>query len=516
MLQIRNLTLIHRKDLRTILQDFNLALNNGDKAVIIGEEGNGKSTVIKWIFDPKLVEDYADAEGERILGGERLGYLAQELPTEDKGKTVYEYFSQSPSFFEKTPKDLAELTQRFKVDRDFFYAEQLMDSLSGGEKVKAQLMRILMEEPTVLLLDEPSNDIDIDTLELLEKLILDWPGIVLFVSHDETLIENTANVIIHIEQLLRKTVQRYTVARTDYRSYAADRENRFNKQEQEAWNDRRQKKLRDEKYRRIQQAVDRAQASISRQDPSAAKNLKDKMHTVKSMGKRFERADAQMTEIPHQEEAMNFILGEGVEPIPSGKTVLKQALPELTAPGAETKLLAKDVNLVVRGSEKVCIIGRNGAGKSTLIKIIAKELLDRKDIRAAYMPQNYEDLLDFDKTPVEYLDTTGGDKEERSKIRTYLAAIRYTFDETDRPIRELSGGQKAKVFLMKMNLSGANVLILDEPTRNFSPLSGPVIRAMIRDFPGAVISISHDRKFIGEVCDTVYELTPEGLKRTEM
>ena len=129
------------------------------------------------------------------------------------------------------------------------------------------------------------------------------------------------------------------------------------------------------------------------------------------------------------------------------------------------------------------------------------------------MPQNYEELLNPDMTPVEYLDKSG-DKEERTRIRTYLGSLKYTTDEMEHPIRELSGGQKAKVLLLKMSLSGANVLILDEPTRNFSPLSGPVIRKMIREFPGAVISISHDRKYIDEVCDRVYELTQVGLKDT--
>ena len=94
-------------------------------------------------------------------------------------------------------------------------------------------------------------------------------------------------------------------------------------------------------------------------------------------------------------------------------------------------------------------------------------------------------------------------------------ALKYTPDEMEHPIRELSGGQKAKVLLLKMSLSEANVLILDEPTRNFSPLSGPVIRKMLREFPGAVISISHDRKYIKEVCDKVYELNRNGLKLLE-
>ena len=117
-------------------------------------------------------------------------------------------------------------------------------------------------------------------------------------------------------------------------------------------------------------------------------------------------------------------------------------------------------------------------------------------------------------TPVDYLAQTG-DKEERTRIRTYLGALKYTADEMEHRISQLSGGQKAKIFLLKMSLSGANVLILDEPTRNFSPLSGPVIRQMVKEFPGAVISISHDRKYIAEVCSRVYRLTADGLKTME-
>ncbi len=99
-----------------------------------------------------------------------------------------------------------------------------------------------------------------------------------------------------------------------------------------------------------------------------------------------------------------------------------------------------------------------------------EELLSRTDIRACYMPQNYEDLLELDRTPVEFLSVTG-DKEETTRIRTYLGSMKYTVDEMNHPMSELSGGQKAKVLLLKMSLSGADVLILDEPTRNFSPLS---------------------------------------------
>ena len=119
--------------------------------------------------------------------------------------------------------------------------------------------------------------------------------------------------------------------------------------------------------------------------------------------------------------------------------------------------------------------------------------MERSDIRAEYMPQNYEDQLDLSLTPVEYLNTTG-DKEEMTRIRTYLGALKYTADEMDHPIRELSGGQKA----------------------NFSPLSGPVIRQMLAAFPGAIISISHDRKYIMEVCEKVYRLETHGLVETNL
>ena len=206
-------------------------------------------------------------------------------------------------------------------------------------------------------------------------------------------------------------------------------------------------------------------------------------------------------------------MGEKESKVPAGKTVIEYALEELRTPDG-VRLLARDIKLLVRGSEKICFIGKNGAGKTTLLRKMAEELLARNDIHAEYMPQNYEDMLDMSVTPVEFLDTTG-EKEERTRIRTYLGSLKYTADEMDHPMSELSGGQKAKVLLLKMSLSKANVLILDEPTRNFSPLSGGVIRKILAEFPGAILSISHDRKYISEVCDTVYRLTETGLEAVE-
>ena len=261
-----------------------------------------------------------------------------------------------------------------------------------------------------------------------------------------------------------------------------------------------------EKYRRIQQSVEHAQNAITRQNPSGGRLLKKKMHSVMSMGRRFQREAEDMTQLPEVEEEAFLRFPEGTA-LPAGKTALDLHLPELQA---GEKLLAENIRLHVSGGEKVGILGPNGAGKTTLLRHIASLLLARKDLRAAYMSQDYADTLPMDKTPVEYL-APEGDAASETRARTYLGSIRYSRQEMAHPIRELSGGQKAKLLLTKMMLDGVNVLILDEPTRNFSPISGPRVREALADYQGTIISVSHDRKFLAEVCDTLYRFTEKGV-----
>ncbi len=511
MLQVKNVSFIHKKDLRTLISDFSFVLNPGDKAVIIGEEGNGKSTLLKWIYNPGLVEEYVEARGERILGSECISYLPQELPESCKDLTIYAYFSESSCFYDLSYDEIRRLSEQVGFSPDIFYSGQKIGTLSGGEKIKIQMLRILMAEPTVLLLDEPSNDIDIGTLEWLEELIQRWKGIVLFISHDEVLIENTANVIIHMEQIYGKKESRCGIFRMPYREYLEQRTQSFRKQEQQAIGERREKQIRDEKFRRISQKVEHEQKTISRGDPHGGRLLKKKMHTVKSLERRFAKEDAEMTKMPIMETAISIKLNPDVAEIPAGKTVLDFQLDCLMVPKT-SRVLSKDIHLIIRGSEKICIVGKNGIGKTTLLKQISQKLLDRTDIQAGYMPQNYEEELELSMTPVDFLDQTGS-HEERTMIRTLLGTLRYTAEEMNHAISDLSGGQKAKILLLQMILRGDNVLILDEPTRNFSPLSGGAIRELLHHFPGAIISISHDRKYVSEVCNTVYSLTETGLMK---
>lgn len=506
MLQIQGVSLSMKKDPRVLAENLTFSLQPGDKAAIIGEEGNGKSTLLKLLYDPSLVEGYAQWEGRVQRDGMALGYLPQELPEEDRGKTIYELCAATEAFLDASPKELAEAGARLGLAPEDFYSDQLVTALSGGEKVKLRMAMLYLQRPGCYLLDEPSNDLDVDTLRWLEGFIQDCPQPVLFISHDETLLENTANVIIHLEQLRRKTLPRHTVARMGYRQYVEERLHRFAKQEQIARKERQEERKQQERFRQLYQKVEHQQNAISRQDPHGGKMLKRKMKAVKSLERRYEREAAERTELPDAEDAILVGFGEGIQ-LPQGKTVLDFSLPRLEAGG---RVLAENIALHVRGPEHICIVGSNGAGKTTLLRRIAQELLPRTDIKAAYMPQDYAETLDMSQTPVEFLSRTG-EKSESTKIKTFLGSMKYTAQECAHTLGELSGGQKAKLFFLQMILDGANVLVLDEPTRNFSPLSGPVIRSILRDFPGCILSVSHDRKYMAEVCGTLYNLGPGGL-----
>lgn len=503
-MQVRNLTITHKKDLKVIVDNLTFSLQPGDCAVMIGEEGNGKSTILKWIADPKKIESYAEWSGSITKG--KIGYLAQELEKIEQSQSVYEFCTQEAFFWETSPKELASYAKELNISTELLFSEQRMDTLSGGERIKIQLARLMIAKPEVLLLDEPSNDLDLNTLQWLEGWMRDCSKPILYVSHDERLIEKTANMIIHLEQILKKTTPRCSVVRIPYSEYKIQRVNHLEKLTQEAGNQKRERERQQERFRKVQQKVERDQANVSRQQPHAGKMLKRKMKAVKAMERRFEKEWERRTEVPDTEDAIFIKFGKKAS-LPAGKIILDIQLPKLTC---QNRTLARDIELRVTGNEKICIVGNNGVGKSTLIKKIVQILLERNDIKVGYMPQNYEEELIMQMTPPEYLAVTG-EKEEVTKARTYLGSMKYTADEMGHAISELSGGQKAKLFLLKMSIEQCNVLILDEPTRNLSPLSCPIIRKTLGEFPGAMISISHDRSFIHDVCDRVYELTEEGL-----
>ena len=197
--------------------------------------------------------------------------------------------------------------------------------------------------------------------------------------------------------------------------------------------------------------------------------------------------------------------------VPKGKTVLNLNIKELII---GKKILAKDIKLFVKGPETIAIIGQNGTGKTTLLKEILHTLDKKEGLKVGYMPQNYNEVLDDDMKVFDYITKELEDVDE-DLLRAYIGSIKLTWEEMSGFVKDLSLGQKAKVILLKMILEGNNVLVLDEPTRNMSALSNPVIRKIFKNSKGSIISVSHDRKFLKEVCDKVYRLSSIGLREVQ-
>ncbi|NLL42614.1 MAG: ABC-F family ATP-binding cassette domain-containing protein [Firmicutes bacterium] len=506
MLILKDVTLTLTRDLRTLVEDFSFSLQPGMKVALIGEEGNGKSTLLKAIAEPETLHSYMEIQGEIITSGEIIGYLPQVLTQDTLQQTTRAYFDQHVDFNHFDYTDYYRLLEEMGFPEDRISESVLLGSLSGGEKIKFQLLCELLKRPTLLLLDEPSNDFDVKSVQWLEHFISELKIPVMFVSHDELLLERCANTIIHLEQLMRKRKPQHTIARLSYAQYVENREDRIIRQTQLARKEKEEYDKKMERYRQIYQRVHYEQKTVSRQAPSAAKNLKDKMHAVKAMGRRFEKEKEQLARRPDFEEAIAVRFEDSIA-VPHGKVILELTLETLQA--GET-ILSRDVRLRVTGPEKVCIIGANGAGKTTLLRHILAEL-QKRNVMCGYMPQEYSEMMNPEQNAIEFLTVTGT-KEEHTKIRTYLGSLNFIPEEMHHPILDLSGGQRAKLYFAKMILAEAEVLVLDEPTRNLSPLSGPEIRDALRAFGGTIIAVSHDRKFIREVFERVICLDEGGLK----
>lgn len=227
MLEINNLN-ISIKD-RKYLDNFNLVLKDNDKAAIIGEEGNGKSTLLKTIINKA---DYAITQGLINTHNCHIGYMPQKI--EYQG-SVFDYLFSTEYDYETAQSTLYRELDFLNLQPELIYRD--METLSGGEKVKVCLLKLKLNKYDLYLLDEPTNDLDLETLNLLETFINETSEPILFISHDETLIQNCANIIIHIEQLRKKTVCSCSVFYGDYISFTEFRNNTLSIRTRQALSD---------------------------------------------------------------------------------------------------------------------------------------------------------------------------------------------------------------------------------------------------------------------------------------
>ena len=503
MLQIKNLGINLIKDDRKLLENFDLALNPEDKVGLIGEEGNGKSILLKTIIDRKSVENYAQISGEIYKKDEIIGYLPQSLDENFFEITVEAYMNQLLDMSLLDYNKFYKYLDQFGLNEDLVFGKLKLGDLSGGERIKALLLFELLKEPTVFLFDEPTNDLDLESASFIIKIMKDMKIPLIFVSHDPELLRKVANRIVHLEQVHRRQVPRFTVFNGPYDLYIRERENQIRIQTARANKDREEFSKKAERYRKVYDSVNHA-INATKNDIEG-KNLKDKMSSVKSLGKRLDKEKENLTQRPDFEDSIGMFFDENID-IPNSKVVLDLKLDKLLA---GEKILSKNIELKVVGPEKICIIGKNGAGKTSLLKEIYKNL-SKSNLKIGYMPQDYFEYLKDSETPISYL-AKQDSKDEKIRVSNLLGSLNFAREEMERSLKSLSGGQKAKVFFAKMNMD--QVLILDEPTRNLSPLSQPEIIESLKAYKGAIIGVSHDKDFIEKVFDKVYELDYSGLRK---
>lgn len=499
MIEIKNLSI--KVNDRYLVKDLSLNLNKNDKLAIIGEEGNGKSTLLKCIIG---ICNYAEVTGTINLNNNKIGYLEQHITESYKEQKVFDYLFISDNDYYNKINNLYKNLTILNIKDDIL--DKRMNILSGGEKIKVAILKLLLDDNDALLLDEPTNDLDIETLIWLENFINKIDKPIIYISHDETLLSKTANMILHIESLKKKTECKHTLLRIKYDEYVDLRLRTILHQTQVHNFEKKELEKKEEKLKWQKQRVEFEQNNISRSDPHGGRLLKKKMHNVKSQEKKLENID--ITEKPDPEESIYFKFEE--VNIPNNKKILNLNNYNLIINNNNIK-----INLEVYGNVHICIIGKNGTGKTTLIRKIYDMLKDRTDIKVGYMPQDYNDILNSYDNVLGFITNGSKNKEEITKSRMYLGNMKFTPEEMTGNIDNLSGGSKAKLILMKLVLDKCNVLLLDEPTRNVSPLSNPVIRKVLKEFKGTIISVSHDRKYIEEVPNKIYLLTNNELNLIE-
>ena len=496
MLEINQLSIHHLKDSKPIITDLHLIVNPGEKLAIIGEEGTGKSSLLKTIVSPKLIASYADYTGQIHNQFKKIGYLPQSLSRKESDQTVSDFLYKNMDYlFNYTAfyQMAAQLGLNLTILEE---KNQPLSCLSGGEKLKLQLSKLTGQEADLLLLDEPTSDLDIDSQVVLKKFIQESNKTIIFISHDEAILEDTATAILHLELLKHRQLPRASYFQGKYQDYLKQRQSAYTKQLQEAKNDCRLKEKRDAKIQRLHQA---AQYNVRHtHDSTLGRLAAKKMKNVLSLEKRYQKEDSNRTEFPENMDSIALFFND-ISTLDKNKRILSWKNHQLPS--------GQIINLDIFGQDKLVITGKNGIGKTRLIKQIYHDLNQNQQLSIGYMPQDYDSFFSKEISALNFLD----DVANENTARTILACLQFTREEMEHSALNLSGGQKAKLFLAHMVLAKNQVIILDEPTRHFSPTSQPLIRELFLNYPGCIISVSHDQHFIQTVARKHYRLTENSL-----
>ncbi len=494
-----------------ILKDVTFSMEPGQKFAVVGANGTGKSTLLKI-----LVGELAADSGQVSLSkGATVGYLEQH-PKPTAAKTVYDFVLSSCAELLSMEARLLDMESRMEGASDAFFAEYTalseqfdragghtfrseitgilkglsfaeeefdkpLSALSGGERTRAGLAGLLATKPDLLILDEPVNHLDLSAIEWLESFLTGYRKAVLVVAHDRYFLDKVCD---HVVDLSFGSCHVYP---GNYTQYVQQKE---------------------ERLLTIAREYDRQQAMIAHQEAVIMRlrsfNREKSIRRAESRQKaldRMELLDAPVSADTHL--AMNFQGGER-----SGNDVLTVSG---LSKGFDGQQLFSDASFLIRRQERAAVIGSNGTGKTTLLKILHGDLsADSGTVRfgtnltIGYYDQAQQGLSDDKTIFMEISDTYPAMTE--TQIRNALAGFLFTGDDVFKSIRALSGGERARVALLKLVLSDANLLILDEPTNHLDMDTKEILEDALLAFPGTLLFVSHDRYFIRKIATRILEL----------
>ena len=462
MIQLDNVTKYYGE--RLIFRDVTFKIIDGEKFGIVGKNGAGKSTLIK-------IMTGAEPFDAGTIGG---------LRSEDIG-----FVEQTPKFSAATLLDemlTVEGVEKFQARKILFglgfteaELEKNPNHFSGGESAKISLAKSLLNEPRILILDEPTNHLDIYSIEFLEDFVKNYRGTVIAVTHDRHFLQNCVEKILDMEN------GRATLYPGNYEKFL---------------------QLKRERREAELKAYEKQQEEIAKLEDFVRRN-KVRASTAKRARSRQIALDRmERLEKPPSIETANIKLGDAAE---SANRVL--ILEKIFF-----KNIIKDFSAEIFKGEKVGLIGRNGVGKSTLLKIIVGELkADSGEIKIGnrvkigYLSQGHEELNE-NRTPLEELNYEFGLTE--GQARSELARLNLFAQVVEKPIADLSGGEKTRVALTKLILTGANFLILDEPTNHLDLPAREAIESALNEFDGTILIVTHDRYLLDKVATRIIEFLP--------
>lgn len=505
-----------------IIKGADFHINGGDRVGLVGRNGAGKTTLLN------MLTGELRPDGGRIYmpAGLRMGYLRQrdnfggDMTVMEAVESIFEplrrleeQIASAADMVAQTPEDRAlllrldSLQQEYEMRGGYTYKSEMtgilssmafgpeyydkkIGTLSGGERTRLALAALLLEKPDLLILDEPTNHLDIGMLKWLEQYLSSYRGSMIIVSHDRYFLNRTVNRIFEIEHHRLRTYD------GNYDEYLEKK-----RQQSEA----------------EMRAYENQQREISRQeDMIRAMKERGTEHLAKRARSREKRLDMiERIEKPKSAEDSMKIRFE--QDFQSGSDVIMaEDLSKSFGEGKNRRKLFDHVSLDIKRGEKICIVGQNGIGKTTLLKIIMNEIRpDSGRIRAGHnVTFGYYDqgqmLLDPSNTVLEEMKNTYRLYTD-TKMRSILGRFLFKGDDVFLKVRDLSGGEKARLSLLKMMLGGANTLILDEPTNHMDIESKEVFEEALAEFPGTAVIVSHDRYFLQKIPDRILELTPDGM-----